>query len=309
MSTRNARARRATWVAGVLTLAACSSSSGSGFGGSSSSSDTKDGGTSLSTGTDGGNTLIQAGLDASSVETSDDCPASAKLVYVTGQGSKLYSFYPPTFTFTEIGTLTCLDSPTHMTVDRQGSAWVVSDGSLYKASTADASCSAVTNWTPQPDNFADFALTFVGTSSSGPDNTLYMLGSAEGGLGSAVLGSFDLTSGAVTTIGMPNVESPGGDMTTNGDGNLYFLMDQQQLALYEINPSNADIVTTYAPGASGGGDQALAFYGGSFYLFENDVVYQFDPTTHKTTMLGMAPLQVTGAGESTCVPTVPPTAH
>jgi len=57
----------------------------------------------------------------------------------------------------------------------------------------------------------------------------------------------------------------------------------------------------------GGGDQALAFYGGSFYAFEDNVVYQFDPSTQKTTMLGKAPLQVTGAGQSTCVPTVPPT--
>src|SRR5262252_7359955 len=54
-----------------------------------------------------------------------DCPAEAELIYLTGVGAELWSFWPPTFTFTKIGTLTCTTYPTHMTVDRQGVAWVV----------------------------------------------------------------------------------------------------------------------------------------------------------------------------------------
>ncbi len=249
------------------------------------------------------------------------CPASAKLVYVTGEGSKLYSFYPPTFTFTPIGTLSCLsadETPTHMTVDRTGTAWVVAWNNntyishLYTASTSDASCTEYTQFVAEPTgNFSDFALTFIGTTNS-PDTTLYMLGSTGGPGGEfqsknhAVLGSFDTTTGVVTTIGMPDVASPGGDMTTNGDGTLYYLQDTKALELYQLEPSNGAIGKTYAPSPKGGGDQALAFWGGSFYAFEDNITYQFDPTTGVTTTLGPAPLSVTGAGQSTCVPTVPP---
>src|SRR4051812_44889855 len=60
-------------------------------------------------GTDGG-TTAEGG--------NDGCPPSATLVYVTGSGDQLYSFYPPTQSFTLIGKFDCLTSPTHMTVDR-----------------------------------------------------------------------------------------------------------------------------------------------------------------------------------------------
>ncbi len=233
----------------------------------------------------------------------DGCSEAAKLVYVTGPGSQLWSFYPPTLKFTLIGTMTCLDSPTHMTVDRQGSAWVVSNGNVYKASTADASCAMVPTWTPQ-SSFPDFALTFLGTTNA-TDNTLYMLGSSSVGTGGS-LGTFDVLSGTVTTVGQVQVQSPRGDMTTQGDGKLYFLMDANPLTLYELDPSSGAILQSNPINASGGGDQALAFWGGSFYAFENNVIYQYDVKAKTTTSRGNAPLSVTGAGQSTCVPTVPP---
>ncbi len=234
----------------------------------------------------------------------DGCPEAAKLVYVTGPGSQLWSFYPPTLKFTLIGTMSCLDSPTHMTVDRQGSAWVVSAGNLYKASTADASCAAVPTWTPQ-NAFSDFALTFLGTTNV-TDNTLYMLGSNGGAQTGGPLGTFDVLSGAVTVVGQVQVPSALGDMTTNGDGTLYYLMDANPTTLYELDPSSGAILKSSAIGAPGGGDQALAFWGGSFYAFEDNVIYQYDVKAATTTSLGNAPLSVTGAGQSTCVPTVPP---
>jgi len=242
-----------------------------------------------------------------------DCPESAKLVYVTGEGSKLYSFYPPTFTFTLIGSLDCLAdySPTHMTVDRTGTAWIAAwpsstdtGSSLFTASTTNAACSRVANWRAQSQGyFTDFALTFVGLKS--PDTTLYLLG--DDGT-QAALGAFDTESGTLVTVGPVNASAPaaGGDMTTNGDGTLYFLQDASPLSLYEIAPSNASVLNDWTPGATGGGDQALAFYGGSFYLFEDNVVYAFDTATQATKRLGEAPLSVTGAGESTCVPRVAP---
>jgi hypothetical protein len=300
-------ALRGALVPAVLVLAACSGSHNVGFAsadGGTAGSPPRDGssggggGDSTTTSLGGGDGGVGGKSDAAA-----DCPASAKLVYITGIGNKLYSFYPPTFTFTLIGTMTCLDSPTHMTVDRTGTAWVVSDGKIYNASTADASCSAVSTWTPHPGNYADFALTFLGLTT--PDTTLYLLGSSYSS-GAAELGTFDTSTGTVTTIASPSVSSPQGDMTTNEDGTLYFLMDENTIELYELNPSTGAVMKSMKPSAAGGGDQALAYWGGSFYAFENNVAYQYDPTKNTTTKLGNAPIQVTGAGQSTCVPTVPP---
>ena len=296
-------------VPALLVLAACSGSHVSGFGsGDGSTPGTLPGqdGSTVVGGNDGSTTILSGGDGAvGSADGSADCPASAKLVYITGIGSELYSFYPPTFTFTKIGKLSCLGpqlSPTHMTVDRQGTAWVVASNGiaaagLYNASTADASCSKVSTWTAQPKNFPDFALTFLGMTNG--DTTLYMLGPTS-------LGTFDTATGAVTIIGAPSVPSTQGDMTTNEDGTLYFLMDDTSIALYEVDPTNASVMKTMKPSATGGGDQALAYWGGSFYAFENNIAYQFDPKAQTTTKLGNAPIQVTGAGQSTCVPTVPP---
>jgi hypothetical protein len=260
---------------------------------------------------DSGATVVFRVGDAAPEEaaTGGDCPASAKLVYVTGEGGDLYSFYPPALTFTLIGTMTCLPTtPSHMTVDRQGTAWVLSNGDLFRASTTNASCSAVANWVGTT-TFSNFALTFLGTTSA-TNTTLYMLGSVvDFQSNTGTLGTFDTATGAITTIGSVQVPSAAGDMTTNGDGTLYFLMDQSPLTLYEIEPATAAVAKSYTVNATVGGNAALAFWGGSFYAFESGVINQFETATGVTTSLGNAPIQVTGAGQSTCVPMVAPSAQ
>jgi hypothetical protein len=191
-----------------------------------------------------------------------------------------------------------------MTVDRQGSAWVVSNGLLFKASTSDASCAAVPTWASQTA-FPDFALTFAGTTTA-VDHTLYILGDSL--LGGGTLGTFDTASGAVNVVGPVQVPTGRGDMTSSGDGTLSFLMQSSMLTLYKLNPKNGAVIQSYALAASGGGSQALAFWGGSFYAFENGAINRYDPKTNATVALGNAPLQITGAGQSTCVPTTPPPA-
>ena len=227
------------------------------------------------------------------------CPANAQYIYITGQGAQLWSFWPPTFTFKLVGTLSCTTFPTHMTVDRNGTAWVVGDaGTIYKTSTLNATCSALSTWTPKT-GFSDFALSFVGLTCD--DTSLYQLGQGNG-----KLARFDIVQGTFTTLGTPSVAGFLGDMTTNGDGTLYFLNDAPTLHLYEINPSTAAVMKTYTiPNASGGGDQALAYFGGRFYAFENDVVFEYDPVANATKNIGTAPISVTGAGQSTCVPSAP----
>jgi hypothetical protein len=232
------------------------------------------------------------------IDAMGNCPPEATLIYITGSGGALYSFWPPSFMFTFIGNLTCTTSPTHMTVDRHGVALVVADGQLYRASTVDAACAAVTNWTPQPAGFKDFALTFVGTNNN--DTSLYLLGDTSVGL-------FDIVMGTFTIVGAPPIPNimMGGDMTANGDGTLYFLHDISQPVLYDLDPTDAHVLRSFVVSASGGGSQALAYFGGLFYAFEDNVVSSFDTATNTTTFLGIAPIDVTGAGQSTCVPTTP----
>jgi hypothetical protein len=315
---------RAIAVTLAIALASCgTSSTGDAFGpdpqGSGDGATAGDAGASDASSTqpgagadaDAGPPVVFHVGDAASdgAEDDGDCPASAKLVYVTGEGGQLWSFYPPTMKFTLIGTMSCLPAvPSHMTVDRTGTAWVESNGLLYRASTTDASCTAVSSWTANTA-YSSFALSFLGTTAA-TDTTLYMLSSTVGsGLGGGVLGAFDTTTGAVTTVGDVNISDPAGDMTTNGDGTLYFLLDTEPLTLYEIRPSTGAIANMYTVGAPGGGDQALAFWGGSFYAFESGDIYTFDTGTKATVDLGAAPLSVTGAGQSTCVPMVAPPAQ
>jgi hypothetical protein len=247
-----------------------------------------------------GDSSAPADTGTTKVDSGDDCcPANAQYIYITGEGAQLWSFWPPTFTFKLVGTLSCTTFPTHMTVDRTGTAWVVGDeGSVYKTSTLNAQCSALSSWTPQT-GFDDFALSFIGLACG--DTSLYMLGQSNG-----ELARFDTAKSTFTKIGTPSVAGILGDMTTNGDGTLYFLNDAPTLHLYEINPATAAVMKTYTiPNASGGGDQALAYFGGRFYAFENDAVYEYDPVTNTTKNIGTAPISVTGAGQSTCVPTAP----
>lgn len=225
------------------------------------------------------------------------CPANAQMVYVTGEPAELWSFWPPTFTFTKIGNLTCTDSPTHMTVDRTGTAWVVGDGNVYQTSTTTAACSLATKWQPQ-SAFPDFAVSFVGLTNN--DTSLYLLGSDNN-----ELGEFDIASGSFKVIGTPAVSGTGGDMTSIGDGKLWYLEAYTSPhPLYQIDPTTANVLQTLSVNAPGEGSQALAYFGARFYAFEDNVVYEYDPASGAIQTLGNAPLEVTGAGQSTCVPTV-----
>jgi len=251
---------------------------------------------------DAGSTKLvgsDAGMPTSADGSTNDCPPSAKLIYVTGSSNDLYSYAPETAQFTLVGTFDCLEGPTHMTVDRQGTAWVVANSLLYTASTSTAHCTAVPNWTAGVGEFVDFSLTFVGTT--GVDNTLYVVDD------SGRLASFDTVSGARTLItSLSGLSSALGDMTSNGDGHLYFIHDVAAQTLYEITPTTGAIVTSWVTGETGGSSEALAYYGGLFYDFLDSDVFTFDPTTKVATSIGTAPLEVTGAGQSTCVPTSAP---
>lgn len=278
----------------------CGSARESGFDDGSKTTDTSGTGTDSppgSTGSTGSFGAADAGEADDAGAVDGECPKEATLVYVTGQGSKLYSFDPQTLDFDLIGTFSCLTTPTHMTIDRHGAAWVVANGNIYKASTKDASCAPVPTW-KSVMSFADFALTFVGTTDS--DDTLYLMN------GSGKLGSWNTTTGTFKNIKSTNVTYIGGDMTSSGDGFLYFADDTTNHTLYRMDPGSGSVLDQTATAPVGMGTQALAFWGGTFYVFVNSAIYAHDPVKKTTKAIGTAPLNVTGAGQSTCVPKVAP---
>jgi putative flippase GtrA len=74
--------------------------------------------------------------------------------------------------------------------------------------------------------------------------------------------------------------------------------------LNQVDPSSAAVLATYVTGENDTtGSGALAFYGGLFFDFVGTRVYTFDTSTKAVMLLGTAPIMVTGAGQSTCVPT------
>jgi len=291
----------------ALTAACGGSGAGSGFGdagGGGGGGATTDGGTGMTglpSGMDSSSTTPLRSPDsgsATSADGSSDCPPSAKLIYVTGSSNQLYSYAPETAQFKLIGTFDCLTDPTHMTVDRKGIAWVVANGLLYNADTATAHCEVVPNWTSNLE-FDDFALTFVGTT--GTDTTLYLMDDT------ADLATFDTVTGVQTPVTtVAGLSDSLGDMTSNGDGHLYFIHDVTKQKLFEITPTAGAVVTSWVTTETGGSSEALAYYGGLFYDFLDSAVFTFDPTTSVATAIGTAPLEVTGAGQSTCVPTTAP---
>ncbi len=240
-------------------------------------------------------------LGGDDASAAGDCPASAKLIYVTGvegatdMGNDLYSFDPIAGKFTLIGPMSCLSNPTHMTVDRSGTAWVVAGGELYRASTENATCSRVANWRANPEQFPDFALTFIGTTSS-TSNFLFILSDT------GQLGTFDVQTGQLGYPGKVSLSGSSGDMTSDGDGTLYFLMQATAQTLNQLDAENASTLHTWSTGEDSENTQALAYYGGLFYDFIGDAVYTFDTKTGATESIGVAPIYVTGAGQSTCVP-------
>lgn len=251
------------------------------------------------------------GVDGSTVtdgSIADNCASSAKLIYLTSAEGDLWSFDPGSVKYTKIGKFDCLQYPTHMTVDRSGNLWVVDvTATVFKASSADAKCTKVPTWTtPAPDaaNYGNFALTFIGTSNTEVDNTLYTLDPT-------TLKKFDVPSGVTTTVGA--VAAGTGDLTSNGDGTLYFLQTGNPPVLRNFDPATGAQISTATLGVPGGGNTGFAFWGGVFYVFQhtsgaagNSDLYTYNASTKETKKVGTADLNVTGAAQSTCVPRTAP---
>jgi hypothetical protein len=240
-----------------------------------------------------------------------DCvDAGVTFIYVMTEENDLYSFYPPTLTFSYIGTIACptpvASTPFSMAVDRSGLAYVVfNDGSLYKVKTSDAACEP-TSFTIGQSGFLTFGMGFSANVDD-PGETLYVASDAVGALGTIDTNTLDLTP-----IG--NFDAPIGraELTGTRDGQLWaFGIDNatssSQLARIDKKTAGVSDVVPL-----GFGSQvtawAFAFWGGDFYFFtsQNGVgsstVTRYRPADGSITDVQTIARTIVGAGVSTCAP-------
>jgi hypothetical protein len=228
-----------------------------------------------------------------------DCPdAGATLVYLLGAQSELYSFYPPTLAFKSIGTIACPNtssSPNSMAVTRTGIAFAgFLDGQLFEVSTSNAACKA-TPYTSSQLGWLTFGMGYAGEADGG--ETLYVAGN--GSTFSKGLGFIDTTSFTLNNC----------ELSGTGAGQLFgYCPFNSGAYLQEIDPATAKILSSHQLGVGGNTTAfAFAFWGGDFWIFtatggNGSTVTQYDPNTQSETPVATAPIQIVGAGVSTCAP-------
>ncbi len=254
----------------------------------------------------------------------DVCPdAGSTLVYVITQQNELMSFYPPTATFTTIGTITCPDptsGPNSMAVSRQGVAYVgfTPSGNVFRVSTRTAECGA----TPfQPGNHG-FPLVFgMGFSADVDDaglgaeagETLYLAGDPATGNTTTFLGALDLTTFQTHPIGFVAPSINEAELTGTGNGQLYGFYPTSggngPAAIGQLDKSSARLLSSVSlPAIDIMSGWAFAFWGGDFYTFTapdqaDTVVQRYRPSDGTVVTVATLPGQVVdGAGVSTCAP-------
>jgi hypothetical protein len=247
----------------------------------------------------------------------DQCPdAAATLVYVLTENNELWSFFPPSLTFTMIGTLACPASPNatpfSMAVDRNGTAYsVFTDGTLFQVDVATAACIA-TSFAPDQSGFSTFGMGFTADPTDGGE-TLFV---AESGFGAGVrddstgIASIDTTSFDLSFVAPFTPAIPGPELTGTSDGRLFGFFTNTMGSgsnIVEIDRTSGELVAQN-PLQAGSPDDgyAFAFWGGSFWVFTEEggptQVTHFDPATLIETTATVFPEPVVGAGVSTCAP-------
>lgn len=244
-----------------------------------------------------------------------DCADGARWIYLVDSNNALLRFEPDAVRLTPIGTLRCsaTATPFSMAVDRDATAYVLhSDHRIYQVSTTDAACSP-TSFAPNQMGFELFGMGFVSNSAGSTDETLFIGGGPESGIGSgrSTLGSIGPGLSTVTRLGALQ-GSP--ELTGNGNAELWgFFPDSSPPSVREINRANGATLRTYDASGIGAGRPtawAFAYWGGRYYIFiqtENDASTNIFRVTEGTGAFEPVRMnigyRIVGAGVSTCAPT------
>ena len=231
--------------------------------------------------------------------------ASSQWIYTVDKQGMLSRFDPTTATFTDIGILQCPTTAgtNSMAVDQNAVAWVnYSDGSLFKVDTATAGCEA-TSFQVGQRGLSRFGMGFVFDPSTDVD-TLYISGINY----PQILATVSFPSLMVTPVA--KLQAGDAELTGTGDGSLWGFVPNGSgpagsAVLVRIDPTTGRTLESYSyPDLASGGNWAVKFWGGSFWIFLGSSVYEVPrdtPQTIRTVIAGTAPF-IVGAGVSSCAP-------
>jgi hypothetical protein len=246
------------------------------------------------------------------VVRSECVDAGETQVYVITEQYVLYSFYPPTLAFTEIGTIACPTTtpgatPFSMAVDDKGVAYTVfDDGELFRVSTATAACEA-TSFVAGQSGFTTFGMGYSGDMTDAGE-TLYIAGDSNETLAtidpSFVVHPIAPFSGASVNLA---------ELTGTGVGQLfafYSHVSDTDPTTYigAVDKTTGEIVSESPLANTPQGEAwAFAFWGGNFYVFtsadgQTSNVTEYQPATSSVSVVATLSNAIIGAGVSTCAP-------
>ncbi len=254
------------------------------------------------------------------------CSTAATLVYVFSVDNEIYSFDPPSKTFTMVAAPDCQTNggqPNSMAIDRDLVAWLnyIDDGSpnggsiyAFDLKTKSGCQSAVT----LPNNYGQVGMGFSTNAVGGTAETLYVDGIGGGGLA-----TIDMMTKTLVPVGSfandASLTGQSAELTGTGAATLFgYFTTTPYVRVAQINKSNADIISDFElQGVMPPDDWAFSFWGGDFYLYAapgtnntgNSSVIHYSPGTKTVdpTYVADVGFQIIGAGVSTCAPTTPPT--
>lgn len=227
--------------------------------------------------------------------------------------AKLLRFHPDTLAVDVVGDAACTDqgNPYALAVDRSATIWAhwVGPEQLFRVDSSDASCSPST-YDPAATTFDFFGIGFAAPPGDATAEVLYVAGGTfMQGLGNGTnLGVLDLETMLIAELpALPGGFPPA--LTGNAAGELWglFVGGGQDLQLLELDPVDASVLQTLdLPGLSAQ-NYALGFWGGLFYVFADATVYAVDPRIGvPEEVVADLGFPIVGAGQSTCVPLLPP---
>lgn len=251
----------------------------------------------------------------------DACSAAAQLVYVVSEQNELHSFNPAKGEFKLIGKLDCEAAqgfgPNSMAVDRSGTAWInYEDGTLFKASTENAKCTA-TSFEPNQAGFLKFGMAFVSEKAGSANEALFISGLGDVATIGKGFGRINQSTLKLTMIGdySPPLSGRGAELTGTGEGKLFgFFATDPQATLAQVTPAaGATADTTGLTGVQTRESWAFSFWGGDFWFYTSAKGGR--SSVQRLALTGDKQITVTnpdvgfaivGAGVSTCAPTEPP---
>ncbi len=239
----------------------------------------------------------------------------SEAIFVVDLNSDLHRFLPATNQFQRIGTVSCQVpsdvTPFSMSVDRQGTAWMLfSDGSIHNVSTENASCQS-TSYQSGQRGFEFFGMGFVSDDDGSNEETLHLSKSTDG-FGQSELAVLDTNTLQVTFRGgMSHTTDFGPELTGTGSGELYgYFPGLFGSEIQQISKSNGNTLQTWnLGGVIDVTAWAFAHFGGEFFIFVTDggnsKVQKFSPSNgNLVTELSDIGFEIVGAGVSTCAPVI-----